>query len=525
MFLLQFRIGVKEPCLQLRLWHIARSVLSNWFAMAAYLAVGFFLAPFIVHRLGNVAYGVWILAISAVNYFALLDLGMAGSLIRFISQGHTTQDHQASSEALGAVLWVRLQISALILALSGGLAAMFSLVFKVPPALVLDAREALLIVGVSVTVSISFGVFSATLSALNRYDLRSYATLTQLAVRVIGTVAVLLAGRGIVAMAFCELLATVVGSGMMLLFTRKTYPELRIRLTKPRWEVLRKIWSYSVYAFVIAIAIQLVYQTDNLVVGAFISASAVTFYSIGNSLCRYTQQLIGAMTATFTSAASTYQASGDTSNLRALYYNGTRATMALSLPILITLIFRGDNFIGVWMGPQYSRTSGTVLAILATALVFSLQNAPATSIAFGIEKHKTIAMWAIGEAIANLTLSIILARKIGIYGVAIGTLLPSLAVNLLLWPRYICHLVGIHYREVVLKVWGPVFLCAVPFAGASYAVDVRYPAHHMMLFILQTIALLPIFLLSIGVVFRNNFKRQVLPRIRSFFSADANQTV
>jgi len=88
------------------------------------------------------------------------------------------------------------------------------------------------------------------------------------------------------------------------------------------------------------VAIQLIYQTDNLVVGAFVSASAVTFYSIGNSLCRYTQQLVGAMTATFTPAASTYDATGDASSLRALYYNGTRATMAVSLPVLVTLIFR-----------------------------------------------------------------------------------------------------------------------------------------------------------------------------------------
>jgi O-antigen/teichoic acid export membrane protein len=173
------------------------------------------------------------------------------------------------------------------------------------------------------------------------------------------------------------------------------------------------------------------------------------------------------------------------------------------------------------MGPQYSQTSGTVLAILATALLFSLQNTPATSIAFGIEKHKTIAKWAIAEAIANLTLSIVLARKIGIYGVAIGTLVPSLAVNLLLWPRYVSHLVGINFREVLLKVWGPVFLCAVPFAGASYVLNAFFPARNMIMFIFQTISLLPIFAVSVGWIFRNNLKRRILPQIKSYFHAEA----
>lgn len=503
--------------MQLRVWHIARSVLSNWFATIATLAVGFFLAPFVVHRLGNLAYGVWILAISSVNYLNLLDLGMRSSVLRFVSKGYTTRDHEGASDALSAALWVRLQISALVLVLCGGLAAVFPLIFRVPPALVVEAREAILVIGVATAVTMSIGVLGGVLSALNRYDLQSYATLVQLSIRVIGVVAVLLEGRGIVAIAFCELLASAVGNLMLVYIARRIYPELKIRLKKPEWDVLRKIWSYSVYSFLLIVSVQLVYQTDNLVVGAFVSASAVTFYSIGNSLCRYTQQIVSAMTMTFTPAASTYEAAGDTLSLRNLYYNGTRATMALSLPILITLITRGRSFIGVWMGPQYSQTSGTVVAILATGLVFSLQNSTAASIAYGVEKHKTVAKWAVSEAITNLTLSIALARWIGIYGVAIGTLVPSLIVHLVLWPRYISRLVDVRHFEVFRNVWGPVFLCAIPFAIASYLVEILLPVRNMAVFILQTMALLPVFLVSIGLMFRNNIKRQILPRVRLFF--------
>jgi O-antigen/teichoic acid export membrane protein len=346
-------------------------------------------------------------------------------------------------------------------------------------------------------------------------------TLAQLAIRVIGVVAVLHSGHGIVAIAFCELFAAIIGNGLLLYAVRKIYPELQLRLTKPRSEILRKIWSYSAYAFVQTIAVQLVYQSDNLVVGAFITATAVTFYSIGNSLCRYTQQLVGAMTITFTPAASTYEAEGRVASLRALYYNGTRATIAVSLPIVITLIIRGGSFIGVWMGSQYSKTSGTVLAILATALLFSLPNTPAASIAYGVEQHKTLTKWAMGEAIANLALSVVLAREFGLYGVAVGTLIPNIVIQLIMWPRYVSRLVDVSYVQVFRDVWGPVFLCAVPFAAASYAVDRLFPARNMMVFILQTMALLPIFGISIGLMFRDNIRRQILPKVRTFFYADA----
>ncbi|HEX4155397.1 MAG TPA: oligosaccharide flippase family protein [Acidobacteriaceae bacterium] len=501
--------------MQLRVEHIARSVLSNWFATGATLAVGFFLAPFVVHHLGNVDYGVWVLAISSVNYLTLLDLGMAGSVVRFVSKGWTVQDHSEASEATSAVLWVRMHIAALILLLCGGLAIGFPMFFKVPPDLVRSAREALIIIGVTTASSMICGIFTSTIAALNRYDLRSLVTLVQLGLRVAGVVSVLLAGYGIVAIALCELVAATVANVLLAVIARRIYPELKVRIKKPGREILRKIWSYSFYAFLLTIAGQLIYQSDNLVVGAVVSAVAVTFYSIGNSLCRYTQQLVSSMTITFTPAASTFEAAGRSGSLRSLYFNGTRATLALSLPILVTLLTRGHNFIGVWMGPQYAKISGTVVAILATGLLFSLQNSTASAIAWGVEKHKRVAQWAIFEAVTNLSLSIFLAHKYGLYGVAIGTLIPSVIVNLILWPNYVSRLVDVTYLQVFRRVWGPVFLCAVPFAAASFAVGIYYPAHSIVGFALQTLALLPIFGIAIGLMFRENFKRQVLPRVKA----------
>jgi O-antigen/teichoic acid export membrane protein len=497
----------------LRLRHFARSILSNWFATAATLVVGFFLAPFVVHRLGNVAYGVWMLAVSCVNYLNLLELGFGSSMVRFLSKGHTTQDHKGSSEAFSGVLWVRIQIATLVLILSGCMAALFPRLFNVPPALVLDAREAILVIGLTTAMSMLLGAFSFVLSALNRYDLRSYGVLTQLAIRVVGIALVLRAGRGIVAIGICELLAASGEGILMVVFARRIYPELTLRLTVPRKEVLGQIWSYSLYAFLLTIASQLIYQSGNLIVGAFVSASAVTFYSIGNSLCRYTQQFVSSMTITFTPAASSYEAGGRTASLRTLYYNGTRATMAVSLPIVITLLIRGDNFISIWMGPQYAGPSGMVLTILATALLFSLQNLPASAIAWGVEKHKMVAKWAIPEAIANLTLSVILARRIGIYGVAIAMLVPSLVTSQILWPRFVVRLVGVSYRDVLLKVWGPVYLCAIPFAGASYAVRTFFPARNMTMFVLQTLALLPIFGGVLGLMFRKGILNMIPARM------------
>lgn len=507
--------------MQLRARHIARNVLFNWFGTAANMAVGFFLSPFVLHRLGNVVFGVWTLAVSAVGYMALLDLGMQNSVLRFVSQGHIRKDHQSASETISAALWVRIQISGLIVVLSAILAAIFPFVFKIAPDLVGDARKAIMLIGATTAISMSVGVVGGVLSALNRYDLQNYIGLLQTAIRVTGAVIVLRRGHGIVAIGLTELAAVLISSLVVIWVARRLYPELQMKLNKPKTETLKKIWSYSSYVFLTSVAVLLVYQTDNLIVGAFISTTAVTFYAIANSLCRYVTQVVGSMANTFMPAASTYDAAGDAAGLLMLYKNGTRATLMVSLPVMITLILRGPAFIGLWMGPQYSRDSGTVLIILGIPLIFAFSNRTATAIAFGVEKHKTSAQWAIGEGIANLILSVVLVQRYGIYGVAIGTMIPSLFAQLVLWPGYVSKLVGLSRSEVMWKIWAPMFLSSIPFAVATYAVGALFPARNLPIFIFQVLATLPIFVITIGLVFRAYVRNQILPRFRSLFFAEA----
>lgn len=220
--------------MELRVRHIARNVLFNRVGTIATMAVGFFLAPFILHHLGNVGYGVWLLAISAVAYLGLLDLGIQDSVLRFVSKGYTQKDHQGASEAMSAALWIRVQISLLALLLSIGIAAVFPLVFKVPPALAGDAKKAILLIGLTTAINLSLGVFSGVISALNRYDLQNLITLAQTAVRVAGVVTVLRTGHGIVAIAVAELIAALVGSALRVSIAKRLYPELRLQLRRPK---------------------------------------------------------------------------------------------------------------------------------------------------------------------------------------------------------------------------------------------------------------------------------------------------
>ena len=51
---------------------ILKNVSSSWFSLGVNILVGVFLSPFILHRLGDTAYGIWILIFSVTGYYGLV---------------------------------------------------------------------------------------------------------------------------------------------------------------------------------------------------------------------------------------------------------------------------------------------------------------------------------------------------------------------------------------------------------------------------------------------------------------------
>ena len=89
----------------------AVNVFTNWVATAVGMVVPFFLMPFVVHHLGDVQYGIWILAVSTVSYLGLLDLGLRSAVIRFVSRAQARGEFEDAANSISHALWLRLLIS------------------------------------------------------------------------------------------------------------------------------------------------------------------------------------------------------------------------------------------------------------------------------------------------------------------------------------------------------------------------------------------------------------------------------
>jgi O-antigen/teichoic acid export membrane protein len=389
-------------------------------------------------------------------------------------------------------LGVFVALGLLAVALSVAIAFWVLPAFQIPVPQLGVARLVLVLAGITVAVSLVSGVFGGTLVGLQRFDLSNAIEIASGLLRAGAVVVALSSGGGLIALSLIHLGFGILNGLAYAGLSLKLYPELRIRASACGVAHLRLIFSFSAYAFLLHMATFLIFYTDSLVISAFLPVGMVTYFAIAGNLANYTRAMISGISTTMTPLASSLQAAGRDEELERVLLRGTRFATLLVLPVGFTFLLRGDSFVGLWMGSQYAGPSGQVLRILTLALIFSAGNQVAASTMLGISRHRTLVPLALAEAASNLVISIALVRRTGIIGVAWGTTLPSLAVNLLFWPWYVRRTLKIPVPRYVAGTWVRPAMAMFAFVGGTYAVERYWPASNLSEFFLQVAATMPL---------------------------------
>jgi O-antigen/teichoic acid export membrane protein len=447
---------------------IFRNIFSNWAGYVVTAVIGFLLSPFIVHSLGATGYGLWTLVLSLTGYFGLLDLGIRSSVGRFVARYLALNDHHSANRTLSTAFCILSSGGAIALVATIVIVKFFFHSFHVDPQFETPAKTALLITGLTMSCALPLGVLSSLLVALERYDILSGVTIIGELIRAALIVIFLKLGYGLIAVALIALFTSVAGYTAMAFCAKHLHRPLKLSLTLVDRAMFKELFGFGIYRFIWIVANQLIFYSDSLVIGVFVSVSAITYFAIAGSLINYGRNFVSLVTDTFYPAATRMDAKNDMAGLRELLMLGTKVALLIALPICFGFIFLGKQFITLWMGKEYS-SSAYFLIILTIAQFGSMSQYVSSLVLAGMAKHKLLAYFILAEGIANLILSIVLVRRIGLAGVAWGTVIPDILCMAVIVPWYTLRTLDLSVREYVLRaLMGPV-VAAVPIVGIGYA--------------------------------------------------------
>jgi O-antigen/teichoic acid export membrane protein len=443
---------------------IVKNVGSNWFSLGINVVVGFLLTPFILHRLGDTANGLWIIIGSVTGYYGLFDLGIRSSIVRYVSKFTATGDREDLAKLINTSLFTYSCIGVASMAVTLLVAFNIEHVFRVAPEFLPTARRLLLIVGGAVAVGFPAGIFGGFLEGLQKFYILSWTNVVSALLRAALIVTALAHGYGLLTVALITvslpLLASILNGCLALRLCPVPFGARYVdRAT------FRQIAHYSGVTFMIMVAGRLKFKSDELVIGAFMSAAAVTYFSIGGRIVDYAGQVVTALSQIFVPMSSQSDARGDMHRLRKIFLLGNRVCGFTIFPVCVILLILGKSVIEVWVGKKYVAASYPVLVIMILCSTLWWAQGASGRILFGMSKHGTWAIVTMIEGVSNLILSIILVRPYGIIGESLGTAIPLACSTLLFMPQHLCKKLDVRLRTFVRESYSLPFLLCVPLAA------------------------------------------------------------
>lgn len=409
------------------------------------MVVGFFMLPFLVGMLGNYWYGVYYATIGLVSNFYLMDFGFANATMRETAIGLAKADDAAVNRTINTALRIYLGLGLIVLVSIGVLTALAPAVLGTDTN-VGTIRIILLIIGLDLALTFPSKALAGIVMGKLRYDLLLVLDMFTFLLSTAGNIWVLTRGFGVIALAFVALGTGQLHNILYVMLARHLFPAMTFAWNRFDAKSGRALASYSVWAFLIQLANQLRFRVDSLTTGALFGGEAITRYSIGARLVEYAQSPLVLVSNTAQPALTRLHATEEHGKLSEVVLFLLRLHLLIAVYAAGLVIVLGRPFIVRWMGPAHG-PSHQIAAILAIGFMTELFLMPLTNSLFASAKHRPLAIANVTEAFANIALSIILGRMYGLLGVALGTMIPLLIVQLLWVVPYGCRSLDIAVRR------------------------------------------------------------------------------
>jgi O-antigen/teichoic acid export membrane protein len=428
-----------------------RSAASNYANSVVLLLIAFFVTPILVHGLGKDAYGIWTLVSASVVYFGILQFGFAGACVKFVASGIASGDRMAVKRTISTAFVVLSVPAVALLAVAPGLAYLFPRVFDVPPGLKEAAMVVVILSTVDFAASIPCDTFGAALVGLQRFDLLSVTLTATALAQATSWVVILALGGGLVAIGAATLTFSLASHVARYLIVRRQSGEPVVTFRAFDRNLIKPLATMSSWMAVGDILELVTLRLDPLVVAFVAGVPAVGIYALGQKLSGFVESFLAPVLSSFYPHASELSASGGADDFRRTLFAGSRLALCLAIPLTLTVSVLAAPALHAWVGPGFEEAAPVVVFLSLTSLVVAVPRVGMYMLQ-GKGDVSFAARVGIVEATINVVLSILLGRRMGIQGVALGTLIGVLFNHLLVLLPYMCRKLGVSVWSFVFNI-------------------------------------------------------------------------
>lgn len=431
----------------------------------------FLLYRYLIAHLGMELLGLWSVILASTAVARMSDLGLTGSVVKFVAKYHSVNmDKQASEIVQTAAISIAIFMAVLLMMVYPLLDDLLALV--VPDKFMSEAIQILPFAVLSLWLGSIGGVFQSGLDGCQRMDIRNI-------IMIIANLGYLLAAMFLVpayglqglamgqaAQAFLVLLM----SWFLLRIRLRTLPIFPIYWSKSKF---KEMFSYALNFQINSVAVLLFDSATKFLMAYFGGLTGAAYYEMVNQMIvKLRALLISANQALVPAVAEMHETSP--SEVCKLYLTSYKVLFFLVLPFYSIILVSLPVVSELWMGKVDLQFLWFGLILVVGYGVSNLVG-PAYFVNLGTGDLMWNSISHVVMAVLNLVFGYTLGLMLGGVGVIIGGMLAMVLSSWLI-------LIPIHKRFVL-------------------SADYLYPKEHTKLIIISVFSLLP----SLWVLLRGNF--------------------
>lgn len=389
--------------------------------------VAFWLTPFLLHRIGQHTYGLWLVGAQLIAYLGLLDFGVVALLPRetAFATGRAATIEEAADLPVIIGHTVRIIMWQMPLVALAALTAWFMM-----PSEWAELRHPIGIVLLVFVVMFPLRIFGAVLSGLQDLAFMGRLNIIAYLAGAASTVLLVFAGWGLYALAVgwaTVQLMTAIGS---LLRLRTRFPTvLPRRLPRMPGSTARTRLTQGGWVSLSQIAQVLLNGTDMLIIGKLFGPAAVVPFVITGKLVGVLSNQPQILMTAAMPALSQMRISESRARLSEVCIALSQATLMLSGAVVCIVLSVNQGFIGRWVGTaQYGGALLTGLILISMLLRHWNLTVAYALLCFGFERR--LCVTALLDGAVSVGAVYLFVRWYGLVGAPMGMITGACLVSL-----------------------------------------------------------------------------------------------
>ncbi len=425
---------------------------SGYIGVITRMLLGLVLFRFMFQNFSAAEFGFWALLWSLFGYGILLDFGFGFTAQKEVATKTATGDMAGLNRLLATIFWTFVAMAILLLTVFLLIQQPFLSSMAVPVEKLDEFGAAYLVFFVGLAVMLPLGLFPEILRGLQRIDIANWvgtaATVLNFGFLYVG----LRAGWSLPWLMAVSVVTTALPNLVAAAFVFRKLPSLSLSPRGFDWSAVRSQMGFSVAAYLITFSNMLMGKSDQLVISLTIGVAMVVIYQAGfkasEMLSLFSTQLQQALSP----AAASLHAQGDVSGLRGLLLASSRLTFFLVTPCYLLAAAYLEPLIELLTGtnPVPRETFWVGQALLFATYSSQLTSGSSKRVLMMCGEEGKLLKISLVDAAANLILSIVLAYRFGVLGVALGTMIPTTLVGWLWIVPFSVKRLGIRWKEFFL---------------------------------------------------------------------------